>query len=175
MICKMKNKKAVSGIIATVFMIALVIAVVGIVWVVVNNLVSEQLEEAGTCLDALGEVTINSRYTCYNATAEELQFSIAVGDIDLNEVRVSISGSGKTETYEITREGKNIDYLTMYNITEKNIILANKTEAFTYRLNTSTSGIGRPELIQVYPILKGKQCDSSDRISEIGSCFLLLS
>ena len=61
----MINKKGVSGIVATVIMIALVIAIGGVVWAVVNNLVSEQLDDAGSCFNIFEEVSFNNQYTCW--------------------------------------------------------------------------------------------------------------
>ena len=53
---KIKNKKAISGIVTAVIMIALVMAAAIIVWVVVNNLVTEQLGEAESCFMIFGKV-----------------------------------------------------------------------------------------------------------------------
>ncbi len=168
------NKKAVSGVVATVFMIALVVAIAGVVWVVVSNLVSEQLEEAGTCLDVLGKITINPQYTCYNTSAGELQFSIGVGDIAVEKVIVAISGSGTTKSYDISQISRDDTGLKFYN-GSNSIYLPEKNEGFTYILNTSEAGLGIPDSIIVYPVVKGKQCDASDSISEISNCLLLLS
>ena len=169
----MINKKAMSGIVAAVIMIALVIAIGGIVWVVVNNLITEELEEAGTCLDVLGKVTINSQYTCYNSSNGELLLSIGVGDIDIEKVVVTVSGEGKTNSYEITNELSNVDdNLKAYDGSNE-VRLADKNEGLTYRLNASAEELGRPDSIKVYPVIKGRQCDASDTISGIGSCGLL--
>ena len=161
------NNKAISGIVATVIMIALVVAIAGIVWVVVTNLVSEQLEEAGTCLEVLDKVTINSQYTCYNVSEDHLQFSIGIGDIIIEKVMVSVSWTETTESYEISQDSKKEVGITFYNGTEE-IFLPDKNEGFTYVLDTSSKG--RPDSIKIYPVVKGRQCDSSSSISEINSC-----
>ena len=167
------NKKAISGVVATVFMIALVIAIAGIVWVVVNNLVSEELEEAGTCLDVLGKITINPQYTCYNTSSEELQFSIGVGDIVIEKVIVAISGAGTTKSYEISQTPGAVTGLRFYD-GEPDIYLPEKNEGFTYILESGQLP-GRPDSVKVYPVIKGRQCDASDTLSEISDCLLLLA
>ena len=48
------NKKAISGIVATVIMIGLVIVVVGVVWVVINNLIASEAEEIDYSQKCLG-------------------------------------------------------------------------------------------------------------------------
>jgi hypothetical protein len=169
----MKNKKAISGIVATVFMIALVIAIAGIVWVVVNNLVSEELEEAGTCLEVLGEITINPQYTCYNSSSEELRFSIGRSDVAIETIVVSISGEGTTNSYEISSTPENVNGLRFYNGTQE-IYIPDENEGFTYILS-SDEGLGRPDTIRIFPVIKGRQCDASDTISEISDCLLLQS
>lgn len=170
----MKNKKAVSGIIATVLMIGLVIAVVGVVWVVITNLVSEQLEEAGSCLDVSGKVTFNSRYTCYNSSSNEFKISIEVKDIDLEKIVVFVSGAGKTDSYEITKTGGTLSNWMNYS-GGYTIYLPGKNSGLTYLLNTSAEGIGIPDEIGVYPVVRGKQCDVSDSISRVVDCQALLT
>jgi len=106
------NKKGISGVVATVILIALVLAVVAIVWGVVTNLVSEQLEEAGSCFEVFDKVSLNNQYTCYNATAtpKNFQFSINIGDADINEVIVMISAEGTTKSYSIADTPQDICY-----------------------------------------------------------------
>ena len=162
------NKRAISGIVAAVIMIALVIAIAGVVWVVINNLVSEELEEAGTCLDVVGVITINPRYTCYNASANKFQFSIGIGDIAIDKVIVSISGEGTTKSYEITQTPQGDTGLVFYNGTSE-IYLPKRNEGFTYVLDAGE----RPDSVIVYPVIKGRQCDASDSISSISDCLLL--
>jgi flagellin-like protein len=167
------NKKAISGIVAAVIMIALVIAITGIVWVVVTNLVTEQLGQAGTCLDVLGKISINHQYTCYNATGGNFQFSLGIADVDVEKVLVSVSGGGTTKSYEITQESSTQNGLTFYN-GSANIWLPEKNEGFTYILDTEAEGLGKPDEVRIYPIIGGRQCDSSDSISQISSCISLL-
>ena len=162
------NKKAISGIVAAVIMIALVVAIAGVVWVVVNNLVSEELEEAGTCLDVVGKVEINPQYTCYNASANEFQFSIGVGDIVVEKVIVSISGAGTTKSYEISQTPSDETGLRFYD-GSPSIYLPKKNEGFTYVVDAEE----RPDSVSVYPVIRGQQCDASDSISYISDCLLL--
>ena len=166
------NKKAMSGIVAAVIMIALVIAITGIVWVVVTNLVTEQLGEAGTCLDVLGKISINPQYTCYDGDATHLQFSLGVGDIDIEKVIVSVSGATTTKSYEISYISAAVSGLTFYNGTSE-VWLPGKNEGFTYILDTEGQGLGRPDVIKIFPVVSGRQCDASDTVSEISDCLLL--
>lgn len=162
------KRKGVSGIVATVIMVALVIALVGVVWNAINNLVTEQLEDAGTCLDIQGKVKLERRYTCYDSG--KTQFSLQIGDINVSKVIVQISGEGTTKSYEITKEPQPIPGLTLYN-GNTTVWLPGADGGLTY---ISTDFTSRPDLITIYSVLGTKRCDSSsDFISEISSCLLL--
>lgn len=164
------NKKGVSGIVATVIMIALVIAIGGVVWMVVNNLVSEQLEDAGSCFDIFEKIEINNKYTCWNSTsdANEFLFSVKVKDIDISKLVVSISGDGTTKSYTLTPEGKSIEGLKTYPDRDDLVKMPGKNEGLTY---ITTDFSNKPDFIEVSPVVGKKQCDSTDTLNEIDTCY----
>ena len=166
-----QNKKGLSGVIAAVILIALVITAIAIVWVFVGNLVEEKLEGSGSCMDIFGKVSLNNRYTCYDFSSNEARFSISIGDIDVNEVLVSISGDGTTKSFKITNEEKQIDDLVNYPDGSAIIKLPGKNAGLTY---TATGFLNQPDLIEIAPIIKGKKCGVSDSLSEIDSCLSLV-
>jgi FlaG/FlaF family flagellin (archaellin) len=167
------KKRGVSGIVATVVMIALVMAVSGIVWVVVTNLISEQLNDAGSCLDVLDTVKINNEYTCYNTSKGELMISLGIGDVDIEKVIISVSGSGSSKSYEVGRDDAESSAALMNYTGGNDVKLPGKNEGLTYRINTVTEGLGKPDSIKIYPVANGKQCDSTDSITGVTSCLLL--
>jgi len=97
---KKLNKKALSTIVASLIMILLVLVAVGIVWTFINNLLQEATGNTG-CFNVFDEVVINSQYTCYTTTPNELQVSVNVKDLEIDAVLISISGSGATKSYII--------------------------------------------------------------------------
>ena len=164
---KMKNKKGLSGIVAAVIMIALVMVVAGIVWGVVTNLVSERLEDAGTCLDVLGTLSLQGQYTCHDTSADELYVSIGVGEVDLEKIIISISGAGSSSSYELNDTSgspqlKNYTGGTLVKMPEKN-------SGLTYRLPMAD----RPDEIRLIPVIAGQQCDVADSTTIITSCSLI--
>lgn len=169
---KMK-KKGVSAIVASVVMIALVIAIAGVVWVVISNLVSEQLSDAGTCLDVLGKVKINHEYTCYNSSSQELLISIGISDIEIEKIIVSVSGSGSSKSYEIGKTDEESSAELRTYTGGDVVVLPGQNAGLTYRLNTGTEGLGKPDSFRIFPVLGGKQCDEADSVSGISSCLLL--
>ncbi len=163
----MRNKKGLSGIVAAVIMIALVMAIAGIVWSVVTNLVSERLEDAGSCLDVLGKVNFNHEYTCYNFSSNEFLISVGIGDVDIEKVIISVSGSGTSNSYELNRTGGSSELRNYTGGTD--IKIPDKNSGLTYRLSLS----GRPDSMKIFPVAGGKQCDATDSATGISSCLLL--
>ena len=163
----MKSKKGLSGIVAAVIMIALVMVVAGIVWGVVTNLVSERLEDAGTCLDVLGTVSINGQYTCHDTTADELYLSIGVGEIELEKIIISISGAGSSNSYELTNDSGSSQLMNYTGGSD--VRMPGKNSGLTYRLPM----VERPDEIRLIPVIAGQQCDVADSTSTITSCALI--
>ena len=164
------KKRGISGIVGIVIMIALVIVIGGVVWKVVNNLVSEQLEEAGSCFGMFDKVKLNNKYTCWNSSSNELLFSINVADADIDKIIVSISGEGKTKSYTLEKTEKAIDGLVSFPERNSQVKAPGKNEGLTYISSDFTT---KPDSITIYPVVGEKQCDSADTISSIDSCVLL--
>lgn len=163
------SNKGISGIIATVIMIAIVIGVVGVVWVSINNLISEKIKSTESCYGNFGKVTLEKRYSCYNSTSNEFQFSIKIRDIVVDSVLISISSPSSSKSFEISNIA--INNVKMYNGTYGEVItIPEKNAGFTYVVNTSEFGIGIPDTITIAPIINDIQCEISDLLAEIDKC-----
>lgn len=177
----MEGKKALSAVVTTVILIALVMSAVAIVWGVVTNLVEEGLEGADSCVSVFDKVGINGRYTCYDSTTPgdlKFQFSLSLGDIDIDEVLFAISDQGSTETFKISNSQKTIPGITNfpYDPLESQLIfLPKKNGGSTYIYDLTIAGFSsRPDLFEIAPIIDGKQCGSSDSLTDIPNCDALL-
>ena len=181
MVKRFLSKKGISGVITVVLMIALVMAAAAIVWGIVNNTLKGQIESSKSCFGNFNKVTINPVYTCYNRVSENVytvQFSLSIGDIDVDEVLVSVSSGGSTKGYPLTNVAGTIAGLTNYDSANdpqigfgtESIEIPSKNGGKTYVANGFTA---KPDLIQIAPTLGGQQCDVSDTISGIESCSLL--
>ena len=160
------NNKGISAIIATIILIALTLAIVAIVWGVVQNLVSQQLEESGSCFNIFGKIELNPVYTCYNSSSNEFLFSINVGDIEVNELVVSVSGQGTTKSYTLTANEEDIGLLT-YPARNNLVKKPGKNAGLTY---ISSDFASRPDTIRVSPVIGETQCEVSASIQTIESC-----
>ena len=135
---KMKNKRGMSMIVTAVILIGLVMVAAVIVWVVVRNIIQDQLESVESCFGIYDKVTINNRYTCYDnsvPTDNKTHFSISISDIEVDSVIVSISGAGATNSYTLTNQGQTITNLANYpddNPGTDLIIVPGKNSRLTY-------------------------------------------
>lgn len=168
------HKRGISGVITAVVMIALVMALSSMVWIIVNNLVKEKLDEAGSCFDTFDKVNINNKYTCYNSSSKELQFSISVEDIELTELLVSVGGGGESKGFKLNKEGLTTDYLFSYPEREQPVFVPEKNSGKAYLFDTVAAGISSPSSIQVAPVVGGKQCEVSDSLQSIDRCLALV-
>jgi len=174
----MENKKGLSAVVTTVILIALVLSAVAIVWGVVTNLVEEELEGADSCINIFDKVGINGRYTCYDSTEPgnlKFQFSLSLGDIDVDEILFAISDQGSTKSFKISNNAKAIVGLTNYPSGSSLIVLPKKNAGLTYVYDLSSAGFSsRPDSFEIAPIINGKQCGSSDSLTDIPNCASLL-
>ncbi len=168
-----KDRKGVSGVITMVLLILLVVAVVGIVWVVVTNLIGEEIEQTESCFGIFDKVKLGTGYTCYNSSSGDFQFSINVGDIEIDEVLVSISSEGTTSGFNLV-DNELIANLRNYPSDTAIIIFPGKNSGRTYVFNMSGAGFsGSPDSIEIAPIVGRKQCGVTDSLSEFDDCQLL--
>jgi len=166
-----ENKKGVAPIVATVLLIALVMVIVGSVWLIINNLVKDKIEESEACSGLFEKVSLNSRYTCYNSDSEEFWFSINIGDIDVDEVLVGISIEETSVSFKINKTPSNIDNLVMYSTGSQDIILPSKDGGLTYIFNMDDAGFSEaPNSISIAPIINDIQCDVSASMHGIDRC-----
>ena len=171
----MESKRGISGVIAMVIMVALVLAVIAIVWVVVNNLIEDEIESSESCFGIFDKVIIENSYTCYNDTGQEIQFSINIGDIDVDEILVRVSGAGTTKSFSLS-SGVQETFLKNYLNTSYGggLVFPGKNAGRTYVLDMVLADLsGTPDLMEIAPIINEKQCGVSDTLSEFDDCELL--
>ena len=170
-----KNKRGVSDVVTTVLLIALTLVLVGVVWVVINNLVKSKLDDTGSCFETFDKLKINQRYTCYNSSSKEFQFSIDVGDIDLKEIVIKVSGEGTSASINLNSTLSQVQNLKSYPNRGANTVLPSKNSGLTYLFNMTAAGFsGEPDSMSIAPIIEGNQCDFADNIEEIDDCQSLI-
>lgn len=175
---KKMNKKAVSAIVETVILVALVVGLTAIVWLVVNNLVNDELKGAKSCFGNFEKITINNRYTCQDATAGYTDISISIGDLDVTEIVVSVLGAGEQKSFRINGDDS---YTYIKNFADASydstpLILPVQNSGKTYTIKLGSEGIGMVSIdsIKIAPVIGEEQCDVSDTIYSIDNCKSLI-
>lgn len=166
------NKGGLSGVVSALLLVLLTIAMVGIVWAVVTNLIERETSKT-SCIDTVGKVNLNHQYICYNSsnTSTELKFAIGIGDIDIDSVSVSVSGDGIQKSFKITNENSTVDNLKIYNRSSQ-VILPGKNGGLSYVYNMSGAGFsGWPDSLEIFPQIGDNSCSVTDSAREIVACY----
>jgi FlaG/FlaF family flagellin (archaellin) len=166
------KKKGLSDVIATVILIALVMAATAVVWGAVNKIIRDKTNDA--CMDVgfSQKVTINEDYTCYNSTDDQIQFSLAIWDVNIDGVLVSVTSSGNSKSYTITNTPQTIAGLVNYPDKSTSIKLPAKNSGLTY---IATGFPTEVDSIKIAPIVGDKQCELSDQINQIEDCSVFVN
>jgi len=173
----MKNKKALSTVIATVLMILLVLAAITIVWTFVNKFVKDKTEGTQSCFDVESseKVTINNYYTCYNDSSDEVQFSINIEDAEIDGLLITILAGGNSKSFTLTNDSTVVSNLKPYMGNYGTAVtLPGKNEGKTY-VAGGFVGISKIDSIKIAPIIEEKQCGQSDLTFQIDDCALFAS
>jgi flagellin-like protein len=171
----LKQKKGLSGVIAVVILIALVLAATAIVWTFVQNLVVGKLDEAGSCLEVFDKISFNRGYTCYNSSSSELLFSINQGDLNLSQINIVISGGGTSKTIQLLHKNDSLNYIKYYRYGSytDDVALPGANSGRTYMVNLTKFEINsKPDSIIIYPVVRKTTCQAIDSITQIDSCSL---
>ena len=169
----MKNKNALSEIVVSVIMIAIVMSLMVIVWGVSTNLIGERLEKSSSCFGNFDQVTINKRYTCYNFSSDEIQGSLSVWNADIEGILVSVSGQSGTRSFDI-KSGSSYSYVKTLNGNYNDLLNPpEKNSGVTYVINAGEIGIKDADAIIIAPIIDGNQCEATDSVQNLGNCALL--
>ena len=163
----MKNK-GLSEVVSTVIMIGLVLLAVTIMWSAVNFLIQGKIDDSKSCFGSFEKVTLEKKYTCVDDVTKA-QFLINIGDVDVDEVLVSITGEEGTSMFKISNEDKEIDggdlaYLN--GVPPQQVKLPSKNSGKTYVYYFGSE----PTSVQIAPIIDGTQCDVSDAVSNLDDC-----
>jgi len=164
------NKKGLSIVVATILMISLTLVATGIVWTITQEFVDKETTGAKECFDAFDKLTVGNQYSCYDADAEELKFSIEVGRLNITRAMIQISSSTNSTKFELNDSASYVEHLTNYDGTES-VSLPRENSGDTYSFASGAAGfLLPPETIRIAPIIGKNQCDVSDTILNFTAC-----
>jgi flagellin-like protein len=176
-----RNKKGISALVATVLLILITVAAVGIIWSAVNPMISDNLKFGQACSDVRMslQVDASSAYNCFNSSNNLTNIVVSRGVDTLNLVGLQIIASGASgstpfdvkigSSKAIARRSNDTAFNSAVNFAYGDIPTSNS--AIAYTLNTSA--IGKPDKVAVSAIVKigatEKKCESSTAVV-INSC-----
>ena len=161
----MKGKKSMSAVIAMMMLIFIVVAATVIIWKVLNKTVDDALEESKSCYDLIGKITVNSEYTCYDGTSEEMHVSVEVGDINIDGLFIVIANEDSAVSFELTNELATVPNLLSYTRSDQ-VKAPNKNAGSTY---IATNIVEFPISIELAPMVGDNLC-GGETFTDIGYC-----
>jgi len=163
----MKNKKALSGVVTAVILIAITLAAGAIVGTMINGFVKDRLDSGKACYDIMEKVQVNEEFTCYNVTGQYALVSLSLAQISPTKVLVALVYDNESKVYSIYPESKEISGVTNYPSNSTSIQLpANESGKTYYIWGIET----KPSKIQVAPMMGETQCEVIDSLSPIDTC-----
>ena len=172
------KKRAVSNVVGVMIILVILVAITGIVFAVVYTLVNKSTKESGACFDALDAVSIEGVNTCYgeDQNTKMLKLPISVKDIELSGILVSVYGESRSNSFTLLKEGTEREYVTTVDDDFWNkdlpIYPPGRNSGITYAvfLDENNLNVGRPNKVEIAPIINGQQCGVSDKLIEIIDC-----
>ena len=133
-----KHKKAVSALVATVLLILITVAAVGIIWGAIMPMITTSLNVGRECLNARLTVNTQSGYTCIISTANQTQVMISRGSEEFTPAGMQILASGQGRTITISLNSTPNAFVRMIDgIYGGALQIPNINEERTYVINTS--------------------------------------
>ncbi len=105
----MFHKKAVSALVATVLLILITVAAVGIIWGAIMPMLNRAMELNQACMNARLTIDTTSGYTCYDSSKKQASIMISRGaeDFQLAGMQIGLASGEIVKSYEV-REGANL-------------------------------------------------------------------
>lgn len=176
-----RNKKAISTLVATVLLILITVAAVGIIWGAIMPVITRTMEIGQACLNARVTINTESGYTCYDAGVEtsrnvSLMISHGSEEFDLAGINLVLSGGGTSKSwnfYAATSGLASDSGIVMYDGTTLVMPLTNEDRTYLVDV-TAIPGLQPPEQAKVAPIVQVgktlKTCSVSSVVSVPKQC-----
>ncbi len=153
------KKRGISPIIATILLVLLSFAAIGILWGLIKPMIQGGLSEGKSCFELRDYVEIiASKYTCTNSSGTMLMIKRGLENVSIKGFAISIYSEGSSKTFKLENKDYNGE-IKMWDGTSwiNNVIIPPAGEARSYKFN-----IGNAEEVSIAIINKnGKICDSS--------------
>lgn len=162
------EKRGISTLVATVLLILIVVAAVGIIWAALMPIFSTSSELSRACSESSIKIETSSGYSCYDENANEILLMIGrTSNVELAGVQVVISSAGTSNSFEL-QFGKPHSNVKMYTQQDYGLSLENinLNEDKTYIFDAT--GLEQVYEAKIAPIVKigisEKKCSVSSKV-----------
>ncbi|MEM2707884.1 MAG: archaellin/type IV pilin N-terminal domain-containing protein [Candidatus Pacearchaeota archaeon] len=148
------EKRGISALIATVLLILITIAAVGIIWGAILPLVQKGLWHGKACgLNTRLIIEKTQGWTCFNRSEKSVIVMIErpLEDFDLVGINLQVSGEGTKKVYKIIPQISTNIFMWNGTTWTRNIELPSKGEARTYKIivNFNATEVGAAPIVKV--------------------------
>lgn len=164
---KRAGKKGVSAIVGTVLILLIVVVTGSIVWAVVNQIVQSNIDKGASCFGVFDQVSLDNDYSCYNSTSNKMQFSVKIGNIEIDSLLVSVTFAGSSESAVLNSTLQTLANVKIYPDSSEGVKMPSKNSGRTYFFTGITT---LPSSISIVPTINGQQCDGTSTLSNIDDC-----
>ena len=115
----LRNKRAISPILATVLLILMTIAAVAIIWPAVMPIIKRGASGiSSACIGIDLTIETSGKVTCYDATNKIVKISVSrgAGDYELEKIQVISYLEGNSESYIVTETMPGINEQKTYDV-----------------------------------------------------------
>lgn len=163
----MKNKKALSGVVTAIILIAITLSAGLIVGKIVKSLVENKLNSTASCYNIVEKVQVNEEFTCYNATGQYAQVSLSLGQISPTKVLIALIYENESKVYSIYADNQTVPDITNYPSNLTGVQLPAEESGKTYFISRLES---KPSKIQAAPMMGDTQCEVIDTLTPVDNC-----
>ena len=99
-----KRKNGISALVATVLLILITVAAVGVIWGMLMPMLQEKITEASqSCINAKIRIDTERGYTCYDSVNKTLSVMVSRGadEMDLAGLQIIVFAAGSSYKFEI--------------------------------------------------------------------------
>jgi hypothetical protein len=139
------RKKAVSTLVATVLLVLITIAAVGIIWGAIMPIIRTNIEKSQKCFD-VGLELKKTGNTCFDPYAGELYIQVSRGEnpVDISDIQIQVGYAGTTRSIRIS----NSTYVIVNNNT-----IPGQNEEVKYTINTSALNMDYVDYASIAAVL----------------------
>jgi hypothetical protein len=159
------SKRGIEALVATVLLVLITIAAVGIIWGAVMPMIKGNIEKSQRCYDVALEIKQGAN-TCYHVYEQTLDIQVSRGEkeVSIKDINIQIGSQGTSKSIKVSNETF---------VTQNNNTIPGPNEEVKYIIDVNKTGLPSVDYASVAAVLEiGKTeslCSASQPVS-INEC-----